>query len=95
MDSKVRETLELRVRLERIRRRLKQSELVALVGVSQADGANWSWTRSWSRHARAAFFLLWILRRLEMYGSPQYRRGTSGISALPLPQVFSARMRRC
>jgi transcriptional regulator with XRE-family HTH domain len=37
MDSEVRETLGLRVRIERVKRRLKQSDRAALVGVSQAD----------------------------------------------------------
>ena len=37
MDSVSSESLGLRVRIERMKRRLKQSELAALVGVSQAD----------------------------------------------------------
>ena len=37
MSSAVRETLGLQVRVERIKLRLKQSELAALAGVSQAD----------------------------------------------------------
>jgi transcriptional regulator with XRE-family HTH domain len=37
METDVRETLGLRVRIERVKRRLKQSELAAQVGVSQAD----------------------------------------------------------
>jgi transcriptional regulator with XRE-family HTH domain len=37
MDSEARETLGLRVRIERVKRRLKQSDLAALAGVSQAD----------------------------------------------------------
>ena len=37
MDSVINESLGLRVRIERVRRRLKQSELAAMVGVSQAD----------------------------------------------------------
>jgi transcriptional regulator with XRE-family HTH domain len=37
MEIESRESLGLRVRVERIKRRLKQSELAALVGVSQAD----------------------------------------------------------
>ena len=37
MSQAVRETLGVLVRIERVRRRLKQSELAALAGVSQAD----------------------------------------------------------
>jgi transcriptional regulator with XRE-family HTH domain len=37
MEIESRESLGLKVRVERIKRRLKQSELAALVGVSQAD----------------------------------------------------------
>ena len=37
MEFESRESLGLKVRVERIKRRLKQSELAALVGVSQAD----------------------------------------------------------
>ena len=37
MESLNQESLGLRVRIERVKRRLKQSELAAMVGVSQAD----------------------------------------------------------
>ena len=37
MDNTVIESLGLRVRVERVKRRLKQSELAALAGVGQAD----------------------------------------------------------
>jgi transcriptional regulator with XRE-family HTH domain len=37
MDSAARETLGLRVRIERVKRRLKQSDLAVLAGVTQAD----------------------------------------------------------
>jgi predicted XRE-type DNA-binding protein len=37
MDSKVRETLGIRVRVEWVKRRLKQSDLAASVGVTQSD----------------------------------------------------------
>jgi hypothetical protein len=37
MDNVSSESLGLRVRIERVKRRLKQSELATLVGVSQAD----------------------------------------------------------
>ena len=37
MDSASTETFGLRIKIERVRRRLRQSELAALAGVSQAD----------------------------------------------------------
>ncbi len=37
MDNTVIESLGLRVRVERVKRRLKQSEVAAMAGVGQAD----------------------------------------------------------